>query len=264
MEVGEPDRRCVRRRLLPERGAYPGFAYERAPDRPPRTRVYERRCRRGPRRRRAAPGGSARRAAPAGRRASGSGTAISWSSRPGERSAGIDGLGPAGGTDDRDAAFQCGRHRLPEHGRQRTGLVPRHERLDVGDEHDGRRRPSAVSAVRSRAAASLFVSAAISGAQSVVTCAFTTAATACTIADLPEPGGPVTSTPSEIVVPRRPSTSPWWKPRSSSSVSSCACFRSAGQVVEVRPSGVRPGAVVGRTTVGVCPARPARPRPCPW
>jgi hypothetical protein len=60
---------------------------------------------------------------------------------------------------------------------------------------------------RSRAAAASLVSAASSGAHTGSRDAPTSAATARTRADLPEPAGPEINTPSDTVVPSRPSTS---------------------------------------------------------
>ena len=86
---------------------------------------------------------------------------------------------------------------LPEHGRERPGrrraarAPPRPRPAARPGRRTGRRRAS----VRSRPAAASLVSAASSGAQTGSTRAPTLAATARTSADLPEPAGPVTSTP---------------------------------------------------------------------
>ena len=137
----------------------------------------------------------------------------------------------------------------------------------------GARPVASASASRSAAAAADASSAAIPGAQRRTTVAPTAAATDRTSVVLPDPAGPVTSTPSCGVVPSRASTSVWWKPRSSHSCSCAGLRLQAGQVVQgrrrlVRRLGRAAGGQRREATSGSrCRwwlRRPAsRPR-CPW
>src|SRR6266511_1663194 len=162
--------------------------------------------------------------------ASGSGTAISCSSNPGERSDGSTASGRlvvhATATPARSRSSSIWRNTvvtgpgLSRGARASTSAIT---------STAGPRPRTASAARRSRAAASLLARAATSGAQSSSTRALTVAATARTSEDLPDPAGPVMSTPSATVVPRRLSTSRWLNPRSSSSVSCLACARRPGR-----------------------------------
>ena len=236
----------VRAVLLPQRRAHPGLAAPARPGRRRRSRGYARRPRPGGRPRRAAADRVSTSAARGACAAVGQrhGELVRRAG-PGARSSGSTASGRRGGAHHRRPGRGTARATTwRKHRGQRPGVLARRQRLDVGDQQHGRRPAAAASAPASRsavAAADRWSARPAPAPRRRSTGRPTAAATARTSADLPEPAGPVTSTPSETVVPSRPSTSRWWKPRSSSSFSSSACARRPGRSSSAGRRRVRSG-----------------------
>ena len=160
---------------------------------------------------------------------SGSGTASSWSSSPGARRAGStcsgrDVVHTTAIRPDSTAVCSSVVNVVPSGpGRSRGTSASTSSRSTTVGEPAGARR------LRSERAASSGCSAASCGPQARTSRAPTCAATASTSAALPEPAGPVSSTPMRALVPSRASRSGWWNPSSSHSRRAAACDSRPGR-----------------------------------